>query len=64
MKKHVFSLRTYTKGKVKIGVIYEDETLWLSQKMAELFDVSVEIIGIPLILRQAQHERYANYFTQ
>ena len=27
-------------GKVKIEVIYEDETFWLSQKkMAELFDV-------------------------
>ncbi len=29
-------------GKVKIDVIYEEETFWLSQKkMAELFDVGV-----------------------
>ena len=33
-------------GKVKIEVIYEDETFWLSQKkMAELFDVSVSTIN-------------------
>jgi hypothetical protein len=33
-------------GKVKIEVIYEDETFWLSQKkMAELFDVGVSTIN-------------------
>jgi hypothetical protein len=33
---------TDTNGKVRIEVVYEDETFWLSQKKkAELFDVSV-----------------------
>ena len=40
-----------TNGKVKIEVIYEDETFWLSQKkMAELFDV-----GIPNINEHLQN---------
>jgi hypothetical protein len=35
-----------TNGKVKIEVIYEDETFWLNQKeMAELFDVSISTIN-------------------
>lgn len=33
-------------GQVKLNVLFEDETLWLSQKkMAELFDVSVKTIS-------------------
>jgi hypothetical protein len=39
-------LYTDTNGKVKIEVVYEDETFWLSQKkMAELFDVSIPTIN-------------------
>lgn len=39
-------LYTNANGKVKIEVIYEDGTFWLSQKkMAELFDVSVPTIN-------------------
>ncbi|PPD48799.1 MAG: cell filamentation protein Fic [Methylobacter sp.] len=39
-------LYTDANGKVKIDVIYEDESFWLSQKkMAELFDVSVPTIN-------------------
>lgn len=39
-------LYTDTNGKVKIDVIYEEESFWLSQKkMAELFDVSVPTIN-------------------
>ncbi|NJA04442.1 virulence RhuM family protein [Methylococcaceae bacterium WWC4] len=39
-------LYTDAQGKVKVEVIYEDETFWLSQKkMAELFDVSVPTIN-------------------
>ena len=39
-------LYTNTNGKVKIEVIYEEETFWLSQKkMAELFDVGVSTIN-------------------
>jgi hypothetical protein len=35
-----------TNGKVKIEVVYEDETFWLNQKkMAELFDVSIPTIN-------------------
>lgn len=38
-------LYTDTNGKVKIEVVYEDETFWLSQKkMAELFDVESHTI--------------------
>ncbi len=36
-------LYTDSHGKVKVAVICEDETFWLSQKkMAELFDVIVD----------------------
>lgn len=39
-------LYTDTHGKVKVEVIYEDESFWLSQKkMAELFAVSVPTIN-------------------
>jgi len=39
-------LYTDNNGKVKIDVIYEEESFWLSQKkMAELFDVSVPTIN-------------------
>ncbi|GAB6141465.1 virulence RhuM family protein [Methylosoma difficile] len=39
-------LYTDINGKVKIDVIYEEESFWLSQKkMAELFDVSVPTIN-------------------
>jgi hypothetical protein len=39
-------LYTDAHGKVKVEVIYEEETFWLSQKkMAELFDVSVPTIN-------------------
>ena len=39
-------LYTDANGKVKIDVIYEDDTFWLSQKkMAELFAVSVPTIN-------------------
>jgi len=39
-------LYTDANGKVKIDVIYEEESFWLSQKkMAELFDVSVPTIN-------------------
>lgn len=39
-------LYTDAHGKVKVEVIYEDESFWLSQKkMAELFDVSVPTIN-------------------
>lgn len=39
-------LYTDTHGKVKVEVIYEDESFWLSQKkMAELFNVSVPTIN-------------------
>lgn len=39
-------LYTDSNGKVKIDVIYEEESFWLSQKkMAELFDVSVPTIN-------------------
>ena len=39
-------LYTDANGKVKIEVIYEDDTFWLSQKkMAELFDVGVPTIN-------------------
>lgn len=39
-------LYTDANGKVKIEVIYEDDTFWLSQKkMAELFDVTVPTIS-------------------
>jgi hypothetical protein len=39
-------LYTDTNGKVKIEVIYEDETFWLNQKkLAELFDVSIPTIN-------------------
>jgi hypothetical protein len=38
-------LYTTSQGKVKIEVIYENETFWLSQKrMAELFDVESNTI--------------------
>ncbi len=37
---------TTPKGKVKIEVIYENETFWLSQKrLAELFDVDRSVIS-------------------
>lgn len=39
-------LYTDAKGKVKIDVIYEEESFWLSQKkMAELFNVGVPTIN-------------------
>jgi hypothetical protein len=39
-------LYTDANGKVKIEVIYEDDTFWLSQKkMAELFDVTIPTIN-------------------
>lgn len=39
-------LYTNTNGKVKIEVIYEEDTFWLSQKkMAALFDVGVSTIN-------------------
>jgi hypothetical protein len=39
-------LYTDANGKVKIEVIFEEETFWLSQKkMAELFDVSLSTIN-------------------
>lgn len=43
-------LYTDANGKVKIEVIYEDDTFWLSQKkMAELFDVTVPTINEHLL---------------
>ena len=42
-------LYTDAHGKVKVEVIYEDESFWLSQKkMAELFDVNVNTINYHL----------------
>jgi hypothetical protein len=42
-------LYAYANGKVKIEVIYQDETFWLSQKkMAELFDVENHMIAYHL----------------
>lgn len=42
-------LYTDAHGKVKVEVIYEDETFWLSQKkMAELFDVATNTINYHL----------------
>ena len=42
-------LYTTSQGKVKIEVIYENETFWLSQKrMSELFDTTRENITMHL----------------
>lgn len=40
---------TNPEGKVKVEIIFEDETFWLSQKsIAELFDVEVNTINYHL----------------
>lgn len=45
-------LYTDTNGKVKVEVIYEEETFWLNQKkMAELF--GIESHTIPIILKKS-----------
>ena len=39
-------LYTTTDGKIKIDTIFQNETLWLTQKkMAELFDVNIPAIS-------------------
>jgi len=43
-------LYTDAQGKVKVEVIYEDETFWLSQKkMGALFDVESNTINLRLV---------------
>ncbi len=44
-KKSQFLLYTSPKGKVKVGVVFQDESIWLSQKkMAELFGVDRTVV--------------------
>lgn len=46
LNKSDFLLYTAPDGAVKIGVFFEDETVWLTQKhMAELFNVDVRTIN-------------------